>query len=105
MADTLGGRIRKLRRERGLSQEELGERLLVRKQTISQYENDVIDIKCSVLKEIAQALQVFPGYFLMEEDLDPKVCEAMAILESIKDERLLDAALDHIRVTSTVVLD
>lgn len=52
MSATVGGRIRDLRYRRGMTQEELGEKLFMRKSTISDYENDVIDIKCSVLKEI-----------------------------------------------------
>ena len=53
---TTGKRIVKARKEKGLSQEQLGEKLLMRKSTISDYENDVIDIKISVLREIAAAL-------------------------------------------------
>lgn len=66
---SLGTRIRELRQERGLTQEQLGEKLLMRKSTISDYENDVIDIKISVLREIAAALHVYPDYFLKGEDL------------------------------------
>ena len=102
MSATVGGRIRDLRYRRGMTQEELGEKLFMRKSTISDYENDVIDIKCSVLKEIASALHVFPGYFLMEDDINPKIQEAITTLTAIEDERLLQAALDHIRVTGSV---
>ena len=89
MSMTLGARIRELRQSRGLTQEELGERLLINKSTVSLYENDAIDIKCSVLREIAASLQVFPAYFFLGDDLDPKIREAVATLSSIKDERLL----------------
>ena len=99
MAVTLGGRIRELRQKRGLTQEELGDRLLINKSTISQYENDAIDIKCSVLREIADALQVFPGDFFVGEDLNPRVREALDMLNSIKDERLLQAALSPKKVS------
>ena len=105
MSVSLGGRIRELRQERGLTQEELGEKLLMRKSTISEYENDVIDIKCSVLRGIADVLHVFPGYFFMGDDINPKIREAMVTLGSIKDERLLQAAVDHIRVTSSVTVN
>lgn len=102
---TLGGMIRELRQKRGLTQEELGEKLFTRKTTISAYENDVIDIKCSVLKDIAEALHVFPGYFFMGDDHDSRINEAMTILTSIKDERLLQAAIDHIRITGSLRMD
>ena len=98
---SLGTRIRELRQERGLTQEQLGEKLLMRKSTISDYENDVIDIKISVLREIAAALHVYPDYFLKGDDLNPKIRDAVFALSSITDERLLQAALDHIRVTSS----
>ena len=68
MQNTLGGKIRELRQMRGMTQEDLGEKLLMKKSTISAYENDGIDIKCSVIKEIARALHIFPGYFFMEEN-------------------------------------
>ena len=44
MSATVGGRIRDLRYRRGMPQEELGEKLFMRKSTTSDYENDVIDI-------------------------------------------------------------
>ena len=105
MSMTLGARIRELRQSRGLTQEELGERLLINKSTVSLYENDAIDIKCSVLREIAASLQVFPAYFFLGDDLDPKIREAVVTLTSIKDERLLQEAVDHIKVTSLVRLN
>ena len=74
---SLGTRIRELRQERGLTQEQLGEKLLMRKSTISDYENDVIDIKISVLREIAAALHVYPDYFLKGDDLNPKIRDAV----------------------------
>lgn len=86
---SLGTRIRELRQERGLTQEQLGEKLLMRKSTISDYENDVIDIKISVLREIAVALHVYPDYFLKGDDLNPKIRDAVFALSSITDERLI----------------
>lgn len=102
---SLGSKIRELRLERGLTQEELGEKLLMTKSTICQYENDAIDIKCSVLREIADVLHVFPGELFKEEGTNPKVRDAIYTLTSIRDERLLQAALDHIRITSSVRLN
>lgn len=105
MSVSLGMRIRELRKERGLTQEELGERLLMTKSTICQYENDRIDIKCSVIREIANALHVLPEDLIREDDINPKVRDAIFTLTTITDERLLQAALDHIRITSLVRLN
>ena len=103
MADALGGRIRELRLKRGLTQEALGEKLYMRKSTISEYENGTTDIKCSVLQEIAAALEVSPVYFFLDDDMNPLLREAYGLLSDIRDERLLRAALDHIRITSSVM--
>ena len=45
MEKTLGKKIKEYRLKRGMTQEELAERLFSKKSTISEYENDKIDIK------------------------------------------------------------
>lgn len=105
MPMTMGGRIRELRQRRGMTQEELGEILYMKKSTISAYENDAIDIKCSVLSEIADALNISPGYFFEKKDPDPVADEAVLLLSSIKNPKIKLAALEHIRITSTLGMD
>ena len=68
--NTIGARIREQRKKAGLTQEQLGAKLLMNKQTISEYENNHIDIKCSVIKEIARALGVSAGYLIEGEDMN-----------------------------------
>ena len=45
-----------MRKAAGMSQEQLAELLCTKKATISAYENDRIDIKSSIVLEIAKAL-------------------------------------------------
>jgi transcriptional regulator with XRE-family HTH domain len=55
---TLGKEIKKARIEQGLKQKELKERTGLSQKYLSQIENDAVDPRVSVLKKIAQALQV-----------------------------------------------
>jgi transcriptional regulator with XRE-family HTH domain len=55
---TLGKEIKKARIDQGLKQKELKERTGLSQKYLSQIENDAVDPRVSVLKKIAQALQV-----------------------------------------------
>ncbi|MFO1464932.1 MAG: helix-turn-helix transcriptional regulator [Steroidobacteraceae bacterium] len=54
-SETLGAR---LRRDKGLTQSELAERLKVSQPVVSDYENDVIRLAADVVAQIAQLLDV-----------------------------------------------
>ena len=60
----IANRLCKLRKEHNLSQEQLAEILCTKKATISAYENDHIDIKSSIVLEIAKALNCSGSYLL-----------------------------------------
>jgi len=83
MKYSIGTKIRNLRKQRGLTQEELGERLYVNKATISMYENDVIDIKSSVIIELAEVLRTRPGYFFGDDTQTQK--DAVGVIVDIRD--------------------
>ena len=52
----MGTIIREMRKKAKLSQERLAEAIYTKKTTISAYENDRIDIKSSILLDIARVL-------------------------------------------------
>lgn len=54
--ETLGARIARLRRDKGLTQTELAERLQVSQPVVSDYENDVIRLSADVVVQIAHIL-------------------------------------------------
>ncbi|SFG78174.1 helix-turn-helix domain-containing protein [Oribacterium sp. WCC10] len=56
---SVGKRIRIIRKRKGMSQEDLAEKMFTSKQMISAYETDKIDIKVSVLKEFGKALEIY----------------------------------------------
>lgn len=70
MEKTIGMRIKECRIKRGMTQNELAEALLTKKSTISAYENDKIDIKISILKQIAKELNTTVFYLTGEQDED-----------------------------------
>lgn len=82
MTISMGSRIRNMRMQRGMTQEQLGEKLFVNKVTISMYETDKIDIKTSVILQLALALGVRPAYFFSGDEPDP---DSYGVICSIKD--------------------
>lgn len=87
-AESLGERIRTKRILMGLTQEQLAEIMSVPKSTISYYENDKIDIKGSIIKELSVVLQTTPNYLLGIEETDPLIEGVSTILKKIKDEKI-----------------
>ena len=63
---TVEGRIKVARIKRGYSQEKLAELLHVTPVQISHYENNRNDIKVSVIKELAEKLEVSVSYLVDE---------------------------------------
>lgn len=70
--DTLGKRISALRRERGLKQEDLAERLGVSPQAVSKWENDQTCPDITLLPELAKLLGVTVDRLLSGES-EPEV--------------------------------
>ena len=85
----------------GWTQEELAERTVIPEPTISNYENDRIDIKSSVIAELAEALQTDPNYLILGEktpEADNRfVNEATELLSKITDPMVQEMLLKQIR--------
>ena len=98
---TLGQRIRTQRIRLGMTQEELAEITFIPKPTISNYENDRIDIKSSVIAELAKALETDPDYLILGEKA-PEVAngfmnEAEGLFSKITDPKVQEMLLKQIR--------
>ena len=65
---TLGQRIQKKRKEKGLSQEKLGEQLNVSRQTVYKWENDQTIPELFNLIAMAEILDVRTGWLINEEE-------------------------------------
>ena len=94
---TMGTRIREMRKAAGMSQEQLAELLCTKKATISAYENNRIDIKSSIVLEIAKALGCTGSYLLegkQEGDVDARIIE---ILVKLKNDQVKEIALRQLQ--------
>lgn len=101
--ETLGQRIRAQRIRLGMTQEELAERLYMKKSTISYYETDKKEMRASGLAEIARALYTTPDYLLgFEEEKDPFEKEVYGLLQSITDEKVRALLLAQIKAVSNM---
>ena len=101
--ETLGQRIRAQRIRLGMTQEELAERLYMKKSTISYYETDKKEMRASCLAEIARALYTTPDYLLgFEEEKDQFEKEMLGLLQSIIDEKVRALLLAQIKAVSTL---
>lgn len=100
MEKTLGMRIKECRMKMGMTQDELAEALLTKKSTISAYENDKIDIKVSILKQIAKILDTSVFYLVGEqdEDIDSEVMKMAMILQQIQSKELRKIAIEQVKV-------
>ena len=97
--ETMGQRIKAQRIRTGLTQEQLAEAMCVPKSTISAYENDKVDIKGSVIAELARHLATKPDYLLgFETEEDPYVITAAAIFQGIKDEKIKALLIGQMQV-------
>lgn len=91
---TTGDRIRQLRIEHQMTQEELGAKVGVQKAAIYKYENGlVVNLKRSVLEKLALVLDTTPAYLMgMEESehnpstLTPQQSALLASFDQLNEE-------------------
>ena len=99
MEKTIGMRIKECRMKMGMTQEALAEILFTKKSTISEYENDKIDLKFSVLKEIAKVLDTSISYLSGEQDEDiDDVMQMTIALQQIKSKELRKVAIAQVKI-------
>ena len=106
--NTMGARIRECRKAVGMTQEELAERLCCKKSLISQYENNKVDIKGSVIVELAEVLGNTAGYLLNGEKgckLKPEEEKMLKLLEKIVNSKIRKVALDQVEVLGCINLN
>ena len=73
----------------GLTQDQLAELTFIPKPTLSSYENDRVDIKSSVIAELADALDTDPNYLILgeEEKPTPYAAEMTSLFNKITDPK------------------
>ena len=100
MEKTIGMRIRECRVKMGMKQDELAEALLTKKSTVSAYENDKIDIKVSVLKDLAKVLCTNVSYLVDgdENDIAPEIMQVAVMLQEIQNKELRKVAIEQMKI-------
>lgn len=75
----IGERIKKRRKELGISQERLAEILAVTYQQVQRYENGTNKLNAENIQVIAHALSVPISYFFEYKDEEPGVAEKLSL--------------------------
>ncbi len=75
-------RIRQLRLESGMTQDELGAALGVQKSAVSKYENEKVGVPYHVLSRLAGLFSVTPEYLLGHDDVTPLPKQARDIMSA-----------------------
>ncbi len=75
-----GERIKKLRKEKGLTQEQLGKLLGVKKSAIAKYENNRVEnLKKETIQKLSDIFNVPASYFLGIEENQPIIANSITI--------------------------
>ena len=70
----IGKRIKMLRKSSGLTQDELGEKLGVKKAAIQKYESGgIVNLKIETIKKLAEIFEVTPAYIMGWDKFDEEV--------------------------------
>lgn len=102
---SMGMRIRECRIRKGLTQEKLAESLCCKKSLISQYENNKVDIKGSVIVELASLLGTTAGYLLNGElgcNLDENEKEMLSLMRMINNPTIAKVALEQVKLLMNI---
>ena len=88
---TIGEKIKRLRLERGMTQEELGKAIGVQKAAVNKYETGiVVNLKREIIQKLARTLDVNPVWLMDEEDGWPPAPSTSALIQQAieKDKNL-----------------
>lgn len=78
----IGQRIRKLRIEKGLTQEELGNMLGVKKSAVQKYESGVItNLKADTMRRVCEIFNA-PSYLFLWEHIEDFDAETLALIRA-----------------------
>ena len=74
--------------------------ILQRKPTVSTYENDKIDIKIRVFKDLAKVLYTNVSYLVDgdENDIAPEIMQGVLMLQEIQNKEFRKAAIEQMKI-------
>ena len=102
--DTIGDRIKELRKENKLTQQELGEKLGVHSNTISMYEKGNRKVSADMANKLSEIFNVSVDYITKGEDNKKSKDRYTSLDESLlNDEKYLNLTLKNLLKDSTMV--
>ena len=101
---TVGGRIKAKRIECGLTQVEAAEKLYMAPALYSHYENNRVDLKVSVVSEIAALFGTTAGYLIdgVENEISDEEKELLKVFGALKDDAFRKAALEQMKIILSI---
>ncbi len=102
--ETIGDRLKKIRKENKLTQKEMAEKLDIHPNTISMYEKGNRNIPSNMVKKISDTFNVSTDYLLRGEKKEEKKQEFSSLDESLlNDENYLNLTLKNMLKDSQMV--
>ncbi|EPY2302240.1 MerR family transcriptional regulator [Clostridium sporogenes] len=92
----IGENIRRVRKSKGLTMKQLGEKINMSEQAISQYERNLRTPNTKLLFKIANILEIPP------ENLDPSIKEMANVLEKFDNEINFNSLKEDEKITSAI---
>ena len=84
---TIGKKIKRLRKERGMTQEELGREIGVQKAAINKYETGiVVNLKHDTIEKLARVLDVHPAWLVDESADFPPLPSSSSMIRQINHQ-------------------
>lgn len=102
---SIGARLKTLRLDRGLTQDEVGQRVLVSKQTLYKYENDIVtNIPADKIEMLAEVYGVTPAYIMGWKDAPLIAAEEIAPYGKKVTEKVTEADLNKMLTSGGVLM-
>lgn len=93
---TIGDRIKKLRKDKSMTQEELANHIKSTKQTIYKYENNIVtNIPSDKIEKIAEVLGTTPSYLMGWDDLKNILSHSKQEMNFINALKLLGCDIEY----------
>ena len=84
---TIGRKIKQLRKDKGLTQAELGDLLGVKKAAVQKYESgQVQNLKQVTIKKLCGVFDKSPSYFIYDSEFENQLRDEVKLIENIEKQ-------------------
>ena len=100
MAETFGQRLSRIRKEKGLTQEDIAKRIIISPQAVSKWENDISSPDILVLSSLADILGVSVDVLLGREESEPNEEAKTVEAEEVNEDTVSEEAEEEPETSS-----